>query len=95
MADERNRAMQTGSDATITQVYAHGVADGNAAAAADSPRFLGYQLLLGTAWETSRDWLDGQPLPEQEEYFVAWVHGYMGRVDELEGTLDTWEEAVP
>ena len=95
MADERSWAMQTGSDSTLAQVYAHGVADGNAAAAADSPRFLGYQLLLGTAWETSCDRLDGQPLAEQEEYFVAWVHGYIGRVDEMEGTPDTWEEAGP
>lgn len=87
--------MQTGSDSTLVQVYACGVADGNAAAAADSPRFLGYQLLLGTAWETACDWLDGQPLAEQEEYFVVWVHGYIRRVDELEDAPDIWEAAGP
>jgi hypothetical protein len=92
MADERHQVTQVGSVYALAQVYAHGVADGSAAASADSPAFLGYQLLLGTAWEVSCEQPDVQPLAEQEEYFVAWVHGYVGRADEMEGAPDAWEE---
>lgn len=77
MANERNQMVQCGSEVTLAQVYAYGVIDGNAAAQADSPAFLDYQLLLGTAWEMACEWPDEEPLAKQEEYFVAWVHGYM------------------
>lgn len=91
MANERNRPGQSGAEDSLAQVYAYGVTDGNAAARADSPAFLDDQLLLGMACE----WPGEEPLAKQEEYFVAWVHGYMVRVDELESAQDTWEVIVP
>ena len=95
MANERNRLGQPGADVSLAQVYAYGVTDGNAAAQADSPAFLDDQLLLGMAWEMACEWPGKEPLAKQEEYFVAWVHGYMVRVDELESAQDTWEVIVP
>ena len=92
MTDERYGAMRHGADVTLARVRAHGVANGSAAAADDSPDFLSYQLLLTRAWETSCERLDVQSLAEQEEYFIGWVHGYVGRADEMECAPDTWEE---
>jgi hypothetical protein len=92
MAGERHGAMQTWAAYTLARVYAQGVADGTAAAAADGPDFLSYAVVLDTAWEKSCDRPNVQPLAEQEEYFVAWVHGYVRRADEIEDAPDTWED---
>ena len=94
MADERHRATQAGSVYALARVHAQGVADGSAAATADSPDFLSYQVLLDAAWDLSCERPDAHPIAEQEEYFVAWVHGYVGRADEMEGAPDTWEAAA-
>ena len=88
MTDEPYEAMQPRADATLARVYARGLAHGSAAAVDDSPDFVNYQLLLARAWEASCERPDVQPLAEQEEYFVAWVHGYVVRADELECASD-------
>lgn len=94
MADELHGSIQAGAASTLARVYAQGLAAGSAAAFADSPDFLGYQLILDAAWEVSCERPDVQPIAEQEEYFVAWVHGYVGRADDMEDAPDTWEEAA-
>jgi hypothetical protein len=98
MGDERHGAMQAGAAYTLARIHVHGVADGCAAAAADSPDFLSCAVMLDTAWEVSCERPDVQPLAEQEEYFVGWVHGYVQRADEIEGAADpfdpdTWADA--
>jgi hypothetical protein len=93
MAYERPAAMPAGSAYALARLYAQGVADGSAAASADNPAFLGSQLMLATAWAVSCEQPDVHPLAEQEEYFVAWVHGYVQRANEIEGAPDTWEDA--
>lgn len=93
MAGERHGTMPTWTAYTLARVYAQGVADGTAAAAADGPDFLSYAVVLDTAWEQSCDRPNVQPVAEQEEYFVAWVHGYVRRADEIEDAPDTWADA--
>jgi hypothetical protein len=98
MADERHGALQAGAEYTLARIHAHGVADGCAAAVADSPDYLSCAVMLDTAWEVSCERPDVLPLAEQEEYFVGWVHGYVQRADLIEGTAntlepDTWADA--
>ena len=85
MADERYLYSDGWSDDALIGAFTRGLRDGSAAASTDSPTFVGYQRMLTLAWDLSR----GQPhltqLAEQEEYFIAWVHGYIGRCDEIEG----------
>lgn len=88
MTGKRYGIMPSRADATCARAHARGVANGSAAAAADSPDFLNYQLLLAWAWEASCERPDVQPLAEQEEYFVGWVHGYVQRADEMEFSPD-------
>lgn len=84
MVDQRHQHSDGWSDDALIGAYTRGVRDGGAAASADSPTFVGYQRMLSLAWSLSR----GQPqftqFAEQEEYFIAWVHGYVGRCDEME-----------
>lgn len=82
---------------TLATAYAHGMTSGSAAATADNPYFLGDYALIAAAWEAS--WpgsgpQSSQPLPEQEEYFVAWVHGYVVRAEQIEGAPPFWEDAA-
>ncbi|HEX9057994.1 MAG TPA: hypothetical protein VF818_10730 [Ktedonobacterales bacterium] len=91
MRDAGDAAIQTLTTQTLARVYAKGIADGCAAASADSPAFLNYQVMVYMAWDASCEQPDVQPSAEQEEYFVAWVHGYVCRADEMESTPATRE----
>jgi hypothetical protein len=91
MPDERQA--QVGSLYALARLYAQGAADGSAAASADSPAFLDCQHILATAWTVSCEQPDVHPPAEQEEYFVAWVHGYVQRANEIEAAPDTWADA--
>ncbi len=84
MADLFQAATDSSAVSVLESIFAHGVADGSAAASADSPAFLGYRSVIYRAWDTSCARPDVQPLLEQEEYFVAWVHGYVQRAEEIE-----------
>lgn len=82
---------------TLATVYAHGMTSGSAAATVDNPYFLGDHALIAAAWEAScagSGLQSSQPLAEQEEYFVAWVHGYVVRAEQIEGAPPFWENAA-
>jgi hypothetical protein len=88
------------SHVALAAAYAHGMVSGSAAATAESPYFLGNHDLIAAAWEASCAQSDMQPAQpvaeqeEQEEYFVAWVHGYVVRAEQIEGAPPSWEDAA-
>jgi hypothetical protein len=81
----------------LASAYAQGLRSGTAAATVDNPYFLGDHALIAAAWELScaRSGMRPlRPLAEQEEYFVAWVHGYVVRAEQIEGEPVAWGEAA-
>jgi hypothetical protein len=78
----------------LARAYAQGMASGSDAATADNPYFLGDHAMISAAWEVSCERSNVQPLVEQEEYFVAWVHGYVVRAEQIEGAPGSWEDAA-
>lgn len=78
---------------TLATAYAQGLRNGTAAAKVDNPYFLGDHALIAAAWEVSRarsGMRAMRPLAEQEEYFVAWVHGYVVRAEQIEDAPAVW-----
>lgn len=59
-------------------------------------RARGQALIFTTwaAWEASGEWAPVQPLAEEEEYFVGWVHGYSVRIEQIDGVPALWTDAV-
>lgn len=87
----RDPAVRVAQGALAT-AYAQGLKCGSAAATADNPYFLCDRAMIAAAWEASCAGLvmrASRPLSEQEEYFVAWVHGYVFRAENIEDTLPT------
>jgi hypothetical protein len=77
----------------LASAYAQGLRSGTAAATVDNPYFLGDHALIAAGWEVSRarsGTLAMRPLAEQEEYFVAWVHGYVVRAEQIEDAPAAW-----
>lgn len=70
--------------AALASAYHRGLASGLAAASGDSPWFLADRFLLTEAWRVSCEGASGQSEEAQVEYFIAWVHGYVGRAEQLE-----------
>jgi hypothetical protein len=68
----------------LASAYRRGLASGRAAASGDSPRFLANRVLISEAWRVSCAGSVGQPEEAQVEYFIAWVHGYVVRAEQLE-----------
>ncbi len=85
------------SHSALATACVHGKASGNAAATTDTLYFPGALALIAAEWAASRagsDMPSSQPLAEQEEYFVAWVHDYVIRVEQIEGAPSSWEGAA-
>ncbi len=85
------------SHSALATACVHGMASGNAAATTDTLYFSGALALIAAEWAASRagsDMQSSQPLAEQEEYFVARVHGYVIQAEQIEGAPSSWEDAA-
>ena len=73
-----------GRAASLASAHRLGLASGRVAASVDSPRFLADQILISEAWRVSCADSIGQPEDAQVEFFIAWVHGYVVRAEQLD-----------
>jgi hypothetical protein len=94
MTTTRLTPADNGHTGALATAYGHGIACGCAAASADSPDFLADQALIYAAWEVSCAGEPAQPQDEQEEYFIAWVRGYVVCAEQLEDAASAGDEGA-
>jgi uncharacterized protein len=92
MATTPHASADGGRAESLASAHRRGLASGSAAASGDNPRFLADRVLLAGAWRVSCADSAGQSEDAQLEFFIAWVHGYVVRAEQLEDAA--WMEGT-